>query len=135
MQFTISAPLQPSPVLEVAVPAPQTGGLYALSLRNYGVQLQPGIVYTWSISVLLDPQAWSSNIVASAPIVCDPTLTPNLPAGIDPAQRAAYFAEMGFWYDAITYAMEAHRHGRNSAIAALLQQGGLSSINADAITY
>lgn len=126
MQFTISAPMQPPPVLEVTIPTPRAGGLYALPLRSYGVRLQPGIVYTWSVSVLLDAQSQSRNIVASAPIVYDPTLAPILPGAIDPAQRARYFAEMGFWYDAITAAVEAQRRGTNYAIVALLQQGGLS---------
>jgi hypothetical protein len=135
MQFTIRAPLRPSPVLEVTVPAPRTGGLYALPLSSYGVSLQPGVVYTWSISVLLDPQAWSRNIVASAPIVCDPTLARSSSGAIDPAQRAAYFAEMGLWYDAITAAVEVKRRGSTSAIAALLQQGGLAGIDVNAKTY
>jgi uncharacterized protein DUF928 len=135
MQFTIRAPLRPSPVIEVTVPAPRTGGFYALPLSSYGVSLQPGVVYTWSLSVLLDPQSWSRNIVASAPIVCDPTLARSSPVAIDPAQRAAYFSEMGLWYDAITAAVELKRRGTNSAIAALLRQGGLAAIDANANVY
>jgi hypothetical protein len=135
MQFTIRAPLRPSPVIEAIVPAPRTGGLYALPLSSYGVSLQPGVVYTWSISVLLDPQAWSRNIVASAPIVYDPTSARSSSVAIDPGQRAAYFAEMGLWYDAITAAVEMKRRGSNSAMAALLRQGGLAGIDANASTY
>jgi hypothetical protein len=135
MQFTIRAPLRPSPVIETTVPAPRTGGFYALPLGSYGVLLQPGVVYTWSLSVMLDPQAWSRNIVASASIVCDPTLARSSPVAIDPAQRAAYFAEMGLWYDAVAAAVEVKRRGSNSAIAALLQQGGLADIDANANVY
>ena len=72
VQFTISAPMQPAPVVDVTIPSPNAAGLYAVSTGAYRVRLQPGTVYTWSVSVVLDPRAWSRNIVASATILYDP---------------------------------------------------------------
>jgi hypothetical protein len=133
MQFTIRAPLQPIPVVRVTIPSPPTAGTYPISLASYGVHLQPGVVYTWSVSIVMQPGAGSRNIVASAPIILDPGSPISAPAR-DPGRLAAYFAERGLWYDAITAAAEAQRHGNNSVIAALLQQGR-ASIRTDDAPY
>jgi hypothetical protein len=130
IQFTIRAPLQLTPVLEVTIPSPRTAGTYPISLLSYGVRLKPGIVYTWSVSIVIEPRAWSRNIVASAPILLDPGAPISAPTQ-DPVWLAAYFADRGLWYDAITAAAEAQRRGNNSVIAALLQQGGASITAAD----
>src|SRR5271155_3605118 len=64
--FTISAPGRPSPLLEVPITAPTAAGVYRLDVAGYGVRLDPGIVYTWSVSAILDPQNRARDIVASA---------------------------------------------------------------------
>jgi hypothetical protein len=80
--------------------------------------LQPGIVYTWSVSVVLDPRAWSRNIVASATMLYDPAVA-SISAG------AAALAGSGLWYDAAAAAMGEHQRGRPTALAALLRQTGV----------
>jgi hypothetical protein len=120
VQFTISAPMQPAPVVDVSIPSPGAAGLYAVSTGKYRVRLQPGTVYTWSVSVVLDPRAWSRNIVASATILYDPAIATSAPG-------AAALAGAGLWYDAVAAAVEETNRGLQAPLAALMRQAGISS--------
>src|SRR6266436_5917134 len=89
-QFTISTPSQPRPLLEVNIPAPRQPGVYAIRTADYPVRLDPGIVYTWSVSVILNPKARSRDIVASASLLrttAESTLEVGLGAAL-PNRRA-----------------------------------------------
>lgn len=125
-EFTISAPMQPAPVLEVRIPSPSAAGIYPLRLTDYRVRLQPGVAYTWSVSIVLDPRAWSRNIVASATIIHDPGIAAGATAGPPPPDRVARLAGAGLWYDAVAAAVESENLDRHAAIAALIQQAGLT---------
>jgi hypothetical protein len=127
-QFTISAPLRPDPVIEVNIPAPQQAGVYAVRIADYHVQLQPGVLYTWSVSVILNPKAPSRDIVASASLIRtapDPTLESTL-HGAPPSRRAALFAQAGFWYDAVAAAADMEAFDRHAALDALMNEVGLA---------
>lgn len=125
-QFTISAPRQPAPVLEVTIPSPRAPGIYPLRLADWRVRLQPGIEYNWSVSVVIDPHAWSRNIVASATILVAPTAADDAARAASPARRAALFAAAGLWYDAIGAAVAAEAFDRHAALDALIRQVGLT---------
>lgn len=125
-QFTISAPGQPAPVIEVNIPPPSTAGVYGLRLADYRVRLEPGIVYTWSVSTILDPNTRSRDIVASATLLLgapDPAVE-NAVRTATPARRAALYAQAGFWYDAVA-AAESEPFDRHAALAALMNEVGL----------
>ena len=127
-QFTISAPLRPDPVIEVNIPAPQRAGVYAIRTADYRVQLQPGVLYTWSVSVILNAKAPSRDIVASASLLRtapDPTLESAL-HGASPSRRAALFAQAGFWYDAVAAAADMEAFDRHAALDALMNEVGLA---------
>jgi hypothetical protein len=124
MQFTISAPMQPAPVLDVAIPAATAAGIFSIMPARYNARLQQGIVYTWSVSVVLDPNAWSHNVVASATIQYDPGQVATPPTAL-PEQRAAALAQAGVWYDAVAAAVEAEARDRHVSLDALMQQVGL----------
>jgi hypothetical protein len=108
-------------VLEATIQSPGAAGVYPLPLGAYRTRLQPGVVYTWSVSLVLDPHAWSRNVVASATIAFDPTLAP---AGSQPASVAA-LAQAGLWYDAVAAAVT--QPDRHAALNALMQQVGLTA--------
>ena len=129
MQLTISAPLRPAPVLEVTIPTAPGPGIYALRLADYRARLEPGIDYTWSVSIILDRNAWSRNIVASADIVrVEPSAaTATAAAGAGPG-RAAMFAGAGLWYDAVAAAVDGREEDRHAALDALLDQVGLADV-------
>jgi len=116
-QLTISAPLQARPVLEVTIPSPPSAGIYIVRLADYRVRLDPGLVYTWSISAVVDPHAWSRNIVGSATIERTAEASPA-------AGGAAALATAGLWFDAIDAA--AGTADRHAALDSLLQQVGLN---------
>jgi Domain of Unknown Function (DUF928) len=127
MQLTISAPLQPKPVLEVTIKPPHEPGIYPLRLAGYHTRLEPGIVYTWSVSIILDPKAWSRNIVASAAILRirpDPAAASALSAvGL---RRVAIFASTGLWYDAVSAAYDTSGPDQHAALDRLMEQVGLT---------
>jgi hypothetical protein len=127
MRVTISAPRQPAPIIEASIPSPPAAGIYAIRLADYRVRLDPGIVYTWSVSVILNPAAPSRNIVASASLLHVPA-DPRLDAAVvtaPPARRAALFAEDGLWYDAVAAAAGL---GQQTALDALMNEVGLGGL-------
>jgi hypothetical protein len=126
-QFTISAPLRPDPVIEVNIPAPQQAGVYAIRTADFHVQLQSGVLYTWSVSVILNPKAPSRDIVASASLLrtaADPTLESEL-RGAPRNRRARLLAQAGFWYDAVAAAADMEAFDRHAALDALMSEVGL----------
>ena len=125
MRLTISAPRQPAPIIEADIPSPPAAGIYAVRLADYRVRLEPGIVYTWSVSVILKPGAPSRDIVASASVLrvpADPRLD-NAVRAASPVRRAALFAEAGLWYDAVAAAAGL---GQQTALDALMNEVGLT---------
>ena len=126
-RFTISAPARPDPVIEVNIPAPHQAGVYAIRTADYHVQLQPGVLYTWSVSVILNPKAPSRDIVASASLLRatpDPVVESAL-RGAPASRRATLFAQAGFWYDAIAAAADMEPFDRHAALEALMNEVGL----------
>ena len=125
-QFTISAATRPNPIIEVNIPAPRGAGIYSIRTADYHVRLEPGVLYTWSVSVVLDPKARSRDIVASASLMCtapDPTLEAALAA--QTSRRAGLFAQAGLWYDAVAAAAETAAYDRHAALDSLMTQVGL----------
>jgi Domain of Unknown Function (DUF928) len=123
-QFTISTAAQPNPILEVNIPAPRQRGIYSVRTADYHIRLEPGVVYTWSVSVILNPKARSRDIVASASLLrtaADPVLTASLLAA-PPHRRAVLLAQAGLWYDAVTTAADLDQR---RALDALMNDVGL----------
>jgi hypothetical protein len=128
MQFTISAPLQSVPLVEVTIPSAPAAGIYPVRLSDYRAQLAPGIIYTWSISAILDPHAWSRNIVASATILRSDEPGAAAARAAPAAGQAAIFAQAGLWYDAVAAAVASEAVDRHAALDALLDQAGLGAL-------
>jgi hypothetical protein len=123
-RLTISAPGQPAPIIETNIASPQAAGIYAIRLGDYRVRLDPGVVYTWSVSVILNPSAPSRDIVASASllrILPDPNLDAAVHA-TPSTRRAVLFADAGLWYDAVAAAADFDQH---AALDALMNEVGL----------
>jgi len=127
-QFTISAPTQPKPIVEVDIPAPRNAGVYGLRVADYHVRLEPGVLYTWSVSVILNPGARSRDVVASASllrIADDPALDDAVRTA-PVSRRAGLFARAGLWYDAVAAAAESAALGQPAALRALIHQASLA---------
>jgi hypothetical protein len=127
IQFTISTPTRPDPLVEVNIPAPRQAGVYGLRTADYHVRLETGVLYTWSVSVILNPEARSRDIVASASLLRttpDPT-TEGALRGVSASQRAVLFAQAGLWYDAVAAAADIEAFDRHAALDALMNEVGL----------
>jgi hypothetical protein len=127
IQFTISTASQPRPLLEVNIPAPRQPGVYAIRASDYPVRIEPGVLYTWSVSVILNPKSRSRDIVASASLLrtaAEPTVEAAL-RGAPPNRRAAILAQAGLWYDAVGAAAEAASLDRHATLDALMIDVGL----------
>jgi hypothetical protein len=114
-------------VIEIKIPAPQQAGVYAIRTADYHVQLQPGVLYTWSVSVILNPKSPSRDIVASASLLrasLDPVIESAL-RGAPASRRATLFAQAGFWYDAVAAAADMEAFDRHAALDALMNEVGL----------
>jgi hypothetical protein len=130
-RFTVSAPGRPVPVLDVPIPAPSAAGIYRLDVARYGIRLEPGVLYTWSVSAMLDPQRHARDIVASATLIEGSPEVAAAAAGIvsaaaSPARRAVLCAQAGLWYDAVAAAVAAAPADRHAALDALLREEGLA---------
>jgi hypothetical protein len=126
-QFTISTATQPKPIIEVNIPAPREAGVYSVRSADYPVRLEPGVLYTWSVSVILDPKARSRDIVASASLLrtlAEPAIEAALRAA-PPNRRGALLAQAGLWYDAVAAAAEMAALDRHAALDALMNEVGL----------
>jgi len=126
IQFTISAPARPNPLVEVSIPTPRQAGVHALRTADYRVRLEPGVLYTWSVSVILNPEARSRDIVASASLLRtapDPAIESAL-RGAAASQRAVLLAQAGLWYDALAAAADIKAFDRH-ALEALMNEVGL----------
>jgi Domain of Unknown Function (DUF928) len=127
LRLTIRSPNVAQLVADATIPAPRAAGIQAIRLSDYRVQLQPGATYVWSVSLVMNPNMPSQNLVASATIVRtapDPSVDAAARAA-PPRKRAALLAQAGFWYDAVAAAVEAGNTDRHAALDALLEQVGL----------
>jgi hypothetical protein len=86
------------PLLEKKLPAPSQAGVQRIDLAEHGVTLETGKTYQWFVSLVLDPQARSRDIVAGGVIE-----RVAAPPGLDAADRsrAQALAQHGLWYDAL----------------------------------
>jgi Domain of Unknown Function (DUF928) len=126
-EFTISVAGQPSPVLEVDIPSPSATGIYSFRTADYRVRLEPGVLYTWSVSAMVDARAPSRDIVASAALFRvppDPALDYQLRNAF-PTRRAKLLAQAGLWYDAVAAAAETATLDRHTELDALINEVGL----------
>ena len=78
-------------------------GIHELKVSDYGVKLLPGKRYTWFVSLVVDPERRSRDILASATIErvesVEALATTIAQAGS--SQAPFIYAETGLWYDAI----------------------------------
>jgi len=130
--LTISGPRQPHPLVETSIQPPRSAGIQSIRLADYKVQLLPGILYSWSVSLAVDPHAPSRDIVATASIMrvaADPAIDPATRSA-PPLRRAALLAQAGLWYDAVAAAADGGSTDRHRALDALLDQVGLTEAGA-----
>jgi hypothetical protein len=88
----------PAPVLSLTVAPRVARGIGSLSLAEYGVELEPGVVYRWYVAAVLDADRRAHDVVAGAAL----ERVARMPARLVPGIGAAgIYAREGFWYDAL----------------------------------
>jgi hypothetical protein len=91
------------PLLEKTLSITPASGLKAIRLSDYGVSLQAGKKYLWSISTVTG----SDNTVAQAAIIYQPSST---------LSSLEQKAESGYWYDALQQLIENHSPQINNLV-------------------
>jgi Domain of Unknown Function (DUF928) len=134
-EFTLIADNADAPVIETKLPSPARGGVQQIKLADYKVKLVPGERYLWSVSLVMDPDEPSANVVAKGAIerVNRDKLEQPLSADMTKADAPRRYAEAGVWYDAlmaISDLMQANPADTDlpRQQAAMLEQGGLGEV-------
>jgi hypothetical protein len=132
LEFTISDPKAPRPLLEARLPQPARPGVQRVRLADLGGRLATGVPYEWYVVVVRDPERRSRDILAGGMIE-----RTDLPEALrvkvsaaPPAQVPSLYAEAGLWYDALAAVSDLiesrpHDAGPRRQRAALLEQVGL----------
>jgi len=120
------------PILETRLPAYSRGGIQAIYLRDYGLVLEKDTVYRWFVTIILDPDHRSKDILAWGAIerIEVPSSLKAKLDGANEKERISLYAETGIWYDAlaeICRLIESYPNDSNfrQQRASLLKQVGL----------
>src|ERR1043166_4834222 len=132
-ELTVVEPKKPKPLLWLAALQADKPGIHRVKLAKYKVELQPDVPYEWSVAIVPDAENRSKDVFAKGVIkrINPPGDLASRIEKADNIERAAAYAQAGFWYDAfesISNAIEAHPDDASlrAQRALLLQQVGLS---------
>jgi Domain of Unknown Function (DUF928) len=132
VELAVMDPRKTEPVLEKRLPSPVTAGVHRIRLADYGVRLDPGVAYRWSVTVVPDANRRSRDILAGATIERVETEAElREKVGRSEKDRLPFlYAESGLWYDALAAISELIETApQDSALQkqrdALLSQAGL----------
>jgi hypothetical protein len=119
---------------EVTLAPPPQAGVQVVRLKDFGVKLEPNVLYRWYLTVVQDLNVPSHDIVSGGMIE---RIRPdfNVPdaAAPDNVDIVRYYAEEGLWYDALAsisdliYASPGNLLLRKQR-ASLLRQVGLQEV-------
>jgi hypothetical protein len=123
------------PLVEKTLQSPLPAGIQALSLKELGVTLTPGVEYRWHVALVNDPKQRSGDVTSSGTVrvVPVPDALKSRLAQTPAAGRASVFAEEGMWYDAIEALVQRINaapgdQGLRDQLNGLLAQVGLARI-------
>ena len=108
VELALMDPRKTEPLLEKRLPSPITAGVHRIRLADYGVRLQPGVAYRWSVTVVPDTNRRSRDILAGATIELVDTQADLREKLAKSAKEGLPFlyAESGLWYDALATVSE-----------------------------
>lgn len=136
-EFALISDADIQPMVDSMLNESMSPGIHRLSLSEFGVTLEPGKPYQWSVALVLDPDQRSSDILSSGRIRYEKTsreLEKRLQQST-PEQAVRIYAEAGYWYDAIATLSELiERNPEDTSLVkqriALLQQAELPVVSA-----
>ena len=102
-ELTVTEPKKAEPLLSLKGDEKQAGGTHSVSLAKHKVTLVPNVSYQWSIALVPDAKNRSKDLIASG-YVKRVEAPAGLAAQLEKAahtDRAAIYAQAGYWYDAL----------------------------------
>lgn len=102
--FTLTNMESIRPVYEGALAKTAQAGFHSIDLKALGLSLEPDVQYRWHVSVVVDPETHSKDLVAGGIIerceftACIAEVQPNLSCT---QQSVVDNMRNGFWYDAM----------------------------------
>lgn len=134
-EFTLIADSAEIPLIEAKLPSPARGGVQQIRLADYKAKLAPGERYQWSVSLVMDPEEPSANVVAKGAIerITRDKLEQPLSSDMSKAEAPKRYAEAGVWYDALMAISDLMQSspadmGLRRQHTSLLEQGGLADV-------
>ena len=130
LEFTLIDTRAVKPILETRLKPPVQAGVQRISLKDFGLKLEPSVQYKWFVTMVLGPEASSKDIVAGGTIERI-TFVELLSLCQSKNGEAVFrYAECGLWYDAIATISEMIEKTPDDRTlrkqrASLLQQVGL----------
>jgi hypothetical protein len=139
LEFTLFDQLSDEPEVETTLAALDRAGIQRIRLADYGVTLEPGTEYEWAVTLVVDPERRSKDVVVTGwidRIEHSGRLAARLESEGN-ARSAVIYAEEGLWYD--LFAALNDQIDGNPADAKLLtqrndvlRQVGLNKVTTDA---
>lgn len=115
------------PILEQSLPSPLGAGIHCTKLGDYGVTLREQEQYRWFVTLVLDPERPSRDVVAGGTIErisFSEACALDMPCTWTSCDRETIdrYSESGLWYDAIACLLELIDHdGNNASLKRILQ--------------
>ncbi|MGD8631530.1 MAG: DUF928 domain-containing protein [Gammaproteobacteria bacterium] len=124
------------PLLEVEAEDGMMAGIHHLNLEDYGLSLQPGTPYQWSVALVADADNRSSDLVASGlieRIEPDEELANRISnsSGVD---LVNVYASAGIWYDALHELSTLITESPDDAALIALRDNLLEQVDLQAVT-
>jgi hypothetical protein len=135
VEFTIIERSAVKPLLEKRIGSPGQAGIQRTRLADYGVRIKAKTPYKWFVSLVIDPDRRSKDVVAGGVVEYVPAsqaLSAMLKdAGKDGA--LSVLAGEGLWYDALAFISESIDASPDDAAlrrqrSSLLEQIGLKDV-------
>ena len=133
--FTVADSQRILPIVETSLPPPIQAGIHCVRLQDYGVTLEEQEQYRWFVTLALDQDRPSGDVVAGGMIEripYDEACMLDMPCSGSSCEREAVYryAASGLWYDALTCLLELidHDHDEKTLqrmLEALLRQSGI----------
>ncbi|ETX05928.1 MAG: hypothetical protein ETSY2_20175 [Candidatus Entotheonella gemina] len=126
------------PLLETRLDAPVQPGIQQVRLADYGVSLKPDVPYRWFVTLIVDEESLSKNVVAGG-IVERIVLSDQLRGQLlraDKQDIPFLYASAGVWYDAFAtlselIEMTPENLELRQKRARLLEEVGLSHVDSN----
>jgi hypothetical protein len=101
IEFTLFDQASDEPAVETTLAAPDRAGIQRIRLADHGVKLESGSEYEWAVTLIVDPERRSKDVVVTGwidRIEHSGRLEARLESEGE-ARSAAIYAEEGIWYD------------------------------------